>query len=159
MAKRPLTEKEKLKIIEIMHHMTPGRLGQILGRHRQSVVSFILRYKLRGSIQNKLRPGRNRILGLNDQRRIRRFLNKYRMTCLREIKQRLRLSCCLHTIRSCLRRLGLNRYKVSKKIFISDLNKERRLEFCQRHLNWDSEWRRVPSKPQWFDIYINLLNN
>jgi hypothetical protein len=98
MVKRSLTEQEKLTIIENMHHKTPGRLGQILNRCRQTVFYFIKRYHQRKSLQNLRRSGRKHVIGLRTKTGIKNFLESYPGSTVLEIKKKLKLNCCSRTI-------------------------------------------------------------
>ncbi len=56
----PLSSKESLFIIENLHKMTPGLMAYLLNRHRQTIISFILRHKERGAMDNYPKTPRKR---------------------------------------------------------------------------------------------------
>ena len=130
--------------------MTQGAVSKILRRHQET-----------GTVRHRSRSGRPRISTLRDDRSLvrmslrDRFLSapRLRSEWVRQIGRR----SSVRTVRRRLKSAGLNACRVAKCPALTRLHRQTRVQWCQRHSNWEEgHWRHtVFSDESRFTLYSN----
>ena len=112
-----------------------------------TVQSIIRSYKAQGSIENKLRTGRQPKLDNRDKRHIQSAVLKSADTHrapLKELADGLNLGVSDHTIRRAMKDVGINSHPAVVKPFISALNAKNRVDWCKDKVDWSlKKWKKV----------------
>lgn len=145
--RKALTAVEIGLILEASNNgKSAHEIGKLLGRPAATISQFLRRYKERGTFERKPGSGRKRKTDeFTDHQIANEILGKREMT----IKQVQSVLSLFHvSTRTISRRiheqLHFNRRLAKRKPFISEKNRESRLEWCKQHQNWTSDmWRCV----------------
>jgi len=113
-----------------------------------TIQKFLKRMRERGNIENLPRSGGRRKTTHRDDRILFRSVKANRRQTLRDVIARFnqRTSCNVSSRTVCrsLFREGYTRRVVSKKITISQVNRQRRVGFCRRKLHWTvDQWSHI----------------
>ena len=114
----------------------------------RTIHKFLKRIWERGNIENFPRSRGRRQMTPRDDRILFRSVKTNRRQTLKDVKARFnqRTSCNVSSRTVCRRlfRGGYKRRVVSKKITISQINRQRRVAFCLRKLHWRvDQWSHI----------------
>ena len=111
----------------------------------KSVINrWISRYKVRGTVETKHNGGRPTKTSNATDRRLVRFVKKHPFATARDIIKKLELKVSEKTVRKRFDIAGLFSYRAAKNPFISEKNRNTRLEFAHAHKNWTLEqWSHI----------------
>jgi transposase len=146
--KETTIEERNLAIREFSKGRSYKDIGDILKRPTATVKAIIRRYGLNGYTSNKRRTGRPRSLTERQVRFIVRSAEENPRSNAEIIKEELATrygsSVSGQTIRNRLKEEGLSSRMARNKPFISENNKQKRLEFAKNHLDKPIDfWRSV----------------
>lgn len=101
---------------------------------RQAVIYTIQKWITHQTIQNFKRTNYTR--WMSDERIdfLCNYVKEHRFKSLFDLKVDLRLGCCLATISKHLRLRGLNSYVVKKKVNLYKHHREKRADYCKKHM-------------------------
>jgi transposase len=145
--RKPVTEEEKLKLIELFYS---GKqyidIAKELKRPRSVVRDYIIKYQMTGKMETAPRSGRPRKLVKRDIRQMFRAAEHDRLLTAVSIKQQFGWEHV--TSRTVQRRMAEHPKFFStwqtRRNTISERTRLLRLDFCQRYKEWTCEqWRTV----------------
>ncbi len=121
-----------------------SRIAKQLNRGKSSITGFLKRYKERDDYKRKNGSGRKRLTTDEEDKAIIRIAKKRRTVSAKKIKIDLNLNVTEQTLRNRLHEQDFWSHLQLKKPYVSDVNRQKRLEFSRKHLNWSlSQWKRV----------------
>ncbi|XP_065679858.1 uncharacterized protein LOC136094166 [Hydra vulgaris] len=130
---------EVMKNLIISHHQNGKSLSQIremLCIPISTVQSIIKKFSTEGSVQNKPRTGRPKILSERTENWLVRKIKMQPKLSAPKLTKDLELdlgqSVSVQTVRRCLKKQNFHRRVARKKPFISKKNRKARLEFAKK---------------------------
>lgn len=149
MSRKELSIEER-KIIINSHEngISYSEIGKIINRSKSTVQKVINRFKSENLIANKPRTGRPPKLNNREERKIEAIIKKDPFTSAPKIATELKESfgkdVSADTVRRCIKRAGYNARTARKKPHVSEINKEKRMEFATEYKNKTNEfWEKV----------------
>ena len=119
-------------------------IAKKLDRDPTTISRLFQRYEKTGTHQRKSGSGRPRKTTPREDRRIVREAQSNRRASSRSLKQSLSLDVSPKTIRNRLHEVGIRSYWTTKKPFISETNRKRRIAWAKKHIHWTKEqWHQV----------------
>lgn len=144
MTRSQMTEMEKGLAIGLSESMSTIEIAKKLKRDPRTIQRFLKKYKETGVWTRSEGSGRPRKTSPRDDRAIARAAIQNRRISSREIISSTGIPVSLSTIRNRLHEVGLKSYWSSKKPWISEKNRSKRLKWAEEHLNWTLEqWKQV----------------
>ncbi|XP_035213156.1 uncharacterized protein LOC118187082 [Stegodyphus dumicola] len=148
--KETTIEERKLAVNLSNQGKSLRKIGEILGR-------IIQKFRKDGTLENQAERGRKKILSSAAERRI---VHKVRIDptisapkIAASTSETVGKSVSAETVRRILRRAGYNGRKALKKLFISKINRAKRLKFAKEHILKPKEfWNEVFSA-----MRVNLM--
>lgn len=148
--KRRGKELSQLEIGRILQADNDGRsqryIGNLLNRSRNTIQSFLERYRATGETERAKGSGRKRKLSeFQDKQIAKEVLTDRSITC-KQIRHNLGLGHISDSTieRRIFERVGFASFFKIKKNYISEANRLKRLDFARVHLAWTKEqWRNV----------------
>ena len=135
---------EDLKEVIVKLHCEGKSLSTIsktVGKARSTVQYVVRSYATRGTVKNKQRPGRQKVLDEHHERQIIREIKKNPKTnacdIAKNIRQHFGNICCDETVRNILRKNNYNSRTARKKPWISEVNRKKRITFAKEHIYKD----------------------
>lgn len=131
------------KIIIKLHNecKTLREISEIVNRSRITIFKIIERYGIRKTLQNAKRTGRNSVLNDRDLRFIKKRIKLNPFDTATSICQELNLcfgkTVGVHTVRKSIRSMGYRNRVPRKKFFISEINRQKRIQFAKEYLSKD----------------------
>ena len=128
---------------------TLQHIADTLNIRRGTVSDVIVRFKKRGSTENKPRSGRPRILDPRDERSLVRLARSNRKTPLGDLTNKFNqhrpARVSQRTAQRCLYRQGYHRRVVKKKVRVREVNRKKRLNWCRGKTRWNvnGHWDKV----------------
>ncbi len=141
----PVLEKGQIIAYDRMG-LTQRKIAKELGRTQSSVCRFLKRYKESGKYKRKEGSGRKRKLTAAQQKKIVRLARNNRKITSEEILDALHLKKRVtnQTVRNVIHASGGIGSFQTKKPFISERNRIKRVEWATEHLNWSvRKWKQV----------------
>ncbi|MCP3851679.1 MAG: hypothetical protein GY694_15775 [Gammaproteobacteria bacterium] len=126
--------------------MSQRRIAKELGKSNACISKFLKRYKETGEYKRKVGSGRKRALSSAEERAVVKLARKKRKITSGEIRNALDLTSRVsnQTIRNVIHASGGIGSFQTKKPFISERNRVKRVEWATEHLNWTiSKWKKV----------------
>jgi transposase len=115
-----------------------------LNRHPGTIRRLFSKINKQGSSKRKPGSGRHRTTSAREDRMIVRQAKRDRRGSASSIKASLGLSVTEKTVRNRLREAGMRSYWATKKPFISEENRKKRIAWAKEHLSWTKDqWNRV----------------
>lgn len=148
-AKEMSVDKKNLILKLKNDGLTNCKIGELIGVHHSTVSKFLIRFRDRGSVENKARSGRKKIVTARGDRVILRAVKinrREQLTNLTNIvNEKLPQKISARTVRRRLKFYGFNRRKVRKTITISPANRRGRVNWCRGKLAWTvgRHWKKV----------------
>lgn len=124
-------------------------IADILSIPRGTVSDVIVRFKQRGSVENKPQTGRRRLLDTRDSRELVRQVRGDRKTPLKDVtltfNEHREVKVSKRTVQRSLYREGYNRRVVKKKVRIREVNRKKRVKWAKEKIRWSVErhWKKV----------------
>ena len=124
-------------------------IADTLNVPRGTVSDVVVRFKQRGSTENKSRSGRPRALDGPDERSLIRLARTNRKTPLAELTNKFNQhrpsQVSKRTTKRCLYRNGYHRRVVKKKVRIREVNRKKRVNWCRGKVGWpvNGQWDKV----------------
>ena len=124
-------------------------IADTLNVPRGTFSDVVVRFKQRGSIENKPRSGRPRALDGRDERSLIRLARTNRKTPLAELTNKFNQhrpsQVSKRTTQRCLYRNGYHRRVVKKKVRIREVNRKKRVNWCRGKVGWpvNGQWDKV----------------
>jgi len=110
----------------------------------QSVYSVLRRHSVSGTVETLQRPGRPKSLSDRDVRTIVRTSKSNRRSVLMDLSNMLPVKVSRPTIRKALASQGVYSCVAAKKPFLTDVHRQRRLEFAKKYKSYTIEdWKKV----------------
>ena len=124
------------------------QIGSIEGVGNKTVARIVAKKKETGSLENKAKSGRPRILQKPDERRILRLITSKECKTAVDIQRKLHsdynIQISADIVRAVLKRNGFKAYIRAKKPFLKKEHQQKRLKFAQTYKDWTAEdWMRV----------------
>lgn len=124
-------------------------IADTLNIPRGTVSDVVVRFKRRGSVENKPHTGRHRLLDERDTRGLVRLVRSDRKTPLKDVTTRFNenreTQVSKRTVQRSLYQEGYNRRVVKKKVRIREVNRKKRVKWAREKLHWriEGQWDRV----------------
>ena len=142
-----LSLKDRKRLIGLHKEGISNRkIGKLLNCSEGTVRLTIKRYNGTGTIQYLPVLGRPKKTTVREDRNLKLASLKNRYLTAPDLQKQCGLvgTCCLTTVRSRLRSVGLNGCIARRKPMVSLKNRKRRLEFARSHGEWEApDWRRI----------------
>ena len=116
---------------------------------RGTVSDVVVRFKRRGSVENKPHTGRHRLLDERETRGLVMLVRSDRKTPLKDVTTRFNenreIRVSKRTVQRSLYQEGYNRRVVKKKVRIREVNRKKRVKWAREKLHWriEGQWDRV----------------
>jgi transposase len=125
--------------------MSVKSIGQLYKKSRNAIYDVLKKYDLDETLGRRPGSGRKRKTTKKQDRRILREVRKDRKTTGEEIRAALQLPISDRTIRRRITETKIFRsYWATKKPFINESNRQKRVAWCIKHRDWTVEqWRNV----------------
>ena len=125
--------------------MSVKNIAKVYKKSRTAIYKVLRKYKAHEVLGRKPGCGRKRKTTKYQDRMILREVKKDRKATREEIRESLELDVSDRTIRRRISESGeFKSYWATKKPFINENNRKKRVEWCMRHRNWTVEqWRSV----------------
>lgn len=142
-----LTDIEKGKILAYVDMQVKQKvIAKKLGIDQSTISKFLTRSKNRGTTHRKSGSGRKRLLSKTQEKNIVKLARKKRKITRDGLRKELKLSNAISdkTISNAIKRGGGTSKFQIKKPFISERNRQIRVEWCREHLKWGlGKWKKV----------------
>ena len=148
-----LEARHRIIVLREAGYSRNGICAQMHKKYGKKVYSGTLRkiwqkYKATGSIKDRKRSGRPKLLSEREERFLRRECLKDRQTTLTFLQKKVNIhsgkSVSREKIRRVLHKYGLGSYVPERKQLLTRRQKKKRLEWAKLHLNKSSTyWRKV----------------
>jgi transposase len=121
------------------------KISKVYKKSRAAIYKVLTKYKVHEVLGRKPGGGRKRKTTKQQDRRILRAVKKDRKITGEEIRESLELDVSDRTIRRRINESGeFKSYWATKKPFINENNRKKRVEWCMQHRDWTVEqWRSV----------------
>ena len=124
--------------------MSISAIANEVGMKRDTVSRWIKRWNESGDLRDKPRSGCPRKTTREQDEAIANEARNQPITNARIIKNVLNIDVSLKTIRRRLNDQGIRRYAPAVKEKLTEIHRNRRLQFSQEHVNWSlNDWARV----------------
>ncbi|CAG8764252.1 4246_t:CDS:2, partial [Cetraspora pellucida] len=175
----PEADREIICFLKQLNYST-HEIGKLIGVESSTVSKTWKRKEETGSIKDRKRSGRSRILSANDEKELLDILSSKKGLSASELHFNYTTQKNKHiskeTIRNVLKNNNYTSYIKPKKPFLSKNSKIERYKFAKDHLNWTAnDWKKVifsdeklaenlehlwnQVKRIWGTIDINIINN
>ena len=148
--RKQLSDDIKKVIVEMRE--SGHKLQQIastLGIPRGTVSDVIVRFRRRGTVENKPQTGRRRLLDERSRRVLVRQVRSDRKTPLNDATTRFNEhregQVSKRTVQRALYQEGYNRRVVKKKVRVREVNRKKRVKWARENLHWTvrGQWDKV----------------
>ena len=145
MSYKQLSEFEKGQIVAYDDcGLSLREIGRKLGRDHGGIGKFLKKYKETGNHLRQRGSGRKRATTASEDKKIIRAAKRRRTITAKEIKTNLNLNVTEKTIRNRLNEIGFSSVFQIRKPWVNEINRQKRVEWAQEHLNWTiDDWKRV----------------
>lgn len=149
MGRTETTISERKIVIELHNKLKSNQeISEIIKRSPATVSRIISRYIIRKTHNNNMRCGRPSKLSHRDLRFIKNKIEKNSFITASMITNELNTlnldSVTPQTVRGKIRKLGYRNCVPRKKFYISEVNRQKRIQFAEDHINKeDSFWKNV----------------
>ena len=124
--------------------MSPIQIGLKVERPRQTIETFLKRWKTTKTIINKYGGNKPKALDVRTTNHLARMALTNRHSTAKELKIDLGIKASEQTVRNYLKKRGIRARRPKKKPALTKKHKLKRLKFAKDHENWNIEhWRRV----------------
>lgn len=140
-----LSENQRIEIIASSREgLSRSEIAARVGCHPRSVARIVSKFELEGTLKPSSSTGRKRIISPAQERHIVINAKRDRRLTRQELINELNLDVCKATITNVLKRNDL-RFRISrKKPLISMRNRQARLKFARKYIEFDTSfWRKV----------------
>ena len=149
MSKPHISFEKRARICLLIEQGSSTRqVAELEGISHSSVARIIRRRRETGSLNNKPKSGRPRILQRHDERKAIRLLKSNKCQTAIDVQRKLFVDynkkVSADTIRRIFKRNGLQSRVLKKKPFLKKSSKQKRLIFARKYKDWTIEnWRHV----------------
>lgn len=109
------------------------KISKAYGVHNKSVPRIWKTYKARGTCNRRKGSGRKSSLNKSDKQKIRNFFNNHPKATAVDAKKDLKLQVTPQTVRNYMHSVGYSFKNCTKKICLTQLQKQRRLLFAKKY--------------------------
>lgn len=146
--KRKETSTELRELIIKCHQEgnSQYKIAEIFRIPRATVQSILKKFKQHGVTENMSGRGRKCLFTKRDENKLSRTVKQNRRKSLQDITSLVNEgndhSFCTKTIQRKLSSMGFKRRAVKKKMIVRDINKKKRVSWCQERKDWsvEEEW-------------------
>jgi len=141
------TKQNIIKLIESGWRVRD--IAKSLNLCESTVSRIIKRWRDRGNVENKSRPGRPKFIKKRSERALSRIVKVNRRSTLKEITSELNtvtpVKMSTRTVQRRLHFLGYKRRSVRKVIGTREVNKKKRLAWCRGKIHWtvENNWKNI----------------
>ena len=145
MKKAMLSEEQKIFILTNYDKKSLGKLSQDLNRSRQTIYSFLRKWRATKTILNRKHLcGRKSYLTPAQIKRIENFVGKNPKSSVRDIRKSLKLKCSDFPVQKSLKKLGFKNLVFRHKPILSETDRLKRLIFAKKYKAWTiRDWKKV----------------
>ena len=124
-------------------------IADTLNIPRGTVSDVVVRFKRRGSVENKLHTGPHRLLEERETRGLIRLVRSDRKTPLKDVTTRFNenreTQVSKRTVQRSLYQEGYNRRVAKKKVRIREVNRKKNMKWAREKLHWriEGQWDRL----------------
>jgi len=123
---------------------TTSEIIEKTGRSKSAINKTLTRYDYKTFTGVTPPPGNPKILSERKKRNLVRVVRKHRRKTLSDITNILPDNPSVRTLQRELKEVGIQKHIAIKKPWISDENKQKRLDWCRAHKDWPlSKWMKV----------------
>ena len=148
--KKSLSPTKRAKIVTLFNDakLSKKAIARRENIDPKTVHRCLVKFESTGSYRDAPRSGRPAKLTIRDKRKLIRILEIDRRRSSAQLRDDLAIgggtSVNSSTIRRFLLRMGFRGRVAVRKPFISEVNRKKRVEFAESHLNWtEADWSRV----------------
>ncbi|KAI7940673.1 hypothetical protein MJO28_012958 [Puccinia striiformis f. sp. tritici] len=124
--------------------MSHGRVAKAVGLGQTTVSAIVLWSRTCGTVETAKKSGRPRLNDDRDLRQLRHFVENHQKLTLAEVTDSMTTHVSSSTIQRRIHKMGYNNRIAVKKPFINAKNREKRLAFANKHLEWTiADWSKV----------------